>query len=171
MADHTVSIRDFDDHDRSAVAALQIENWISTYGHLAKAGFIDGPLQDSTNEEWKMAHFDGDDFALVATTSDDSVIGFITVLRRESYAFIDHLHVSPAHRRLGVGRKLMLAASSRILMQSYSIMRLTVYAENQRARTFYAALGGVEIEEYEDDTLGTTQQTWVVEWNGNIPTG
>jgi ribosomal protein S18 acetylase RimI-like enzyme len=166
----SVTIRDFRDDERNVIAALQIDSWLATYGHMASADVLAGTLQESIALEWESASFVGRDFALVAAAEDGAVIGFITVLDKASHAFIDHLHVRQTFHRSGVGRQLLLAASSRILQQGHSKMQLTVFSQNSRARAFYAAFGGVEIEEYDDDDiLGTKQKSWVVEWNGNIP--
>ena len=55
--------------------------------------------------------------------------------------YVDGLVVASAHRRLGVGRRLMDAAATWAKGQGAEQLVLTVWAGNAAARAFYQSLG------------------------------
>ena len=160
-------IRDFEDKDLDQVMELQLTSWRLTYGELASAEFFSSDLPQAIEEEWRHATFRSPDFALVAIRSG-RLVGFTTVLSKDDHAFIDHLHVSADCHRQGVGRSLLSMAAHRIHLQGHKVARLTVYQANKRARAFYSALAGKEIDTFIDTSLGQPHPCVTVEWKDNV---
>mgnify|MGYP006116005687 CR=1 FL=1 len=152
----------FVDADRPAVAALQLESWVDTYGEQADPQYIDA-LPELVDSRWRSLTFGPREFVMVC---DDAtrLAGFVTVLDRSSHAWVDNMHVAPAARRHGAGRALMAAAAQQMAFVGYDSMRLTVLETNERARAFYAALGGNEVGQYEVSFVGRQLQAIELEW-------
>ena len=55
------------------------------------------------------------------------------------------LYVATAEQRRGVGRAMLLAAARDLESLSYSELQIGVLTENQPARRYYEAMGGVEL--------------------------
>lgn len=58
----------------------------------------------------------------------------------------------------------MAAAAQQMAFVGYDSMRLTVLETNERARAFYAALGGNEVGQYEVSFVGRQLQAIELEW-------
>lgn len=65
--------------------------------------------------------------------------------------FIDALHVSPRHQRLGIGAALLRHAETAIAGAGYAHIRLETDTFNQQARAFYGKHGYAEIDFYPDE--------------------
>ncbi|MBB4867351.1 ribosomal protein S18 acetylase RimI-like enzyme [Pseudomonas nitritireducens] len=65
--------------------------------------------------------------------------------------FIDALHVSPRHQRLGIGAALLCHAEAAIAAAGHVRVRLETDTFNQQARAFYGKQGYVEIDFYPDE--------------------
>ena len=85
---------------------------------------------------------------LVAADAGDNVIGYLqmTVTRHLSYrgarrALLEDLRVSASHRRQGIGRRLVTAATAEARKAGCSIIQLFVHRDRDRARLFYQGLG------------------------------
>lgn len=65
--------------------------------------------------------------------------------------FIDALHVSPRHQRLGVGAALLRHAETAIADAGHAGVRLETDTFNQQARAFYGKHGYAEIDFYPDE--------------------
>ena len=73
--------------------------------------------------------------------------------------FIDALHVSSRHQRLGVGRALMDEAEKAIRAAGQTQVRLETDSFNERSQAFYKALGYEERGRYPD-----------LEWDSDLTT-
>ncbi|MBD9633742.1 MULTISPECIES: GNAT family N-acetyltransferase [unclassified Pseudomonas] len=65
--------------------------------------------------------------------------------------FIDALHVSPRHQRLGIGAALLNHAEAAISRNGSACVRLETDTFNQQARAFYGKHGYAEIDYYPDE--------------------
>ncbi|MGC4008069.1 MAG: GNAT family N-acetyltransferase [Pseudomonas sp.] len=65
--------------------------------------------------------------------------------------FIDALHVSPRHQRLGIGAALLRHAETAIASEGHTRIRLETDTFNQQARAFYGKHGYAEIDFYPDE--------------------
>ena len=65
--------------------------------------------------------------------------------------FIDALHVHSGFQRRGVGRLLLARAERGIAQKGFARARLETDTFNEQARSFYTALGYVEMAQYPDE--------------------
>ncbi|MDF3867231.1 GNAT family N-acetyltransferase [Pseudomonas denitrificans (nom. rej.)] len=65
--------------------------------------------------------------------------------------FIDALHVSPRHQRLGIGAALLRHAETAIAGAGHARIRLETDTFNQQARAFYGKHGYAEVDFYPDE--------------------
>ena len=65
--------------------------------------------------------------------------------------FIDALHVSPQHQRLGIGAALLHHAETAIARAGHARIRLETDTFNQQARAFYGKQGYAEVDFYPDE--------------------
>ncbi|MBD9501969.1 GNAT family N-acetyltransferase [Pseudomonas sp. BGr12] len=65
--------------------------------------------------------------------------------------FIDALHVSPRHQRLGIGAALLRHAETVIANAGHARIRLETDTFNQQARAFYGKHGYAEVDMYPDE--------------------
>jgi ribosomal protein S18 acetylase RimI-like enzyme len=76
-----------------------------------------------------------------------NLIGFAHSVIDEDTEFgtlLDNLHVSPSHKRRGLGTRLMLETALRLKVQASSTaLYLSVLADNEQAQRFYEAIGGI----------------------------
>ncbi len=82
---------------------------------------------------------------LVATTDDDTIVGFILgdrlVEHDDSIGHIKDFAVAPAYRRQGIGRQLLTAAIARLSIAGAHVVTLEVRASNDAAKALYQAVG------------------------------
>ncbi|MEM6496874.1 MAG: GNAT family N-acetyltransferase [Pseudomonadota bacterium] len=84
-------------------------------------------------------------------------------------AEIKHLYVGRAWRGRGIGHRLLAHAFQQLHLAGYHDVGLAVVKENTAARSFYAALGGVEITEFEDPGPLWKSRNILVAWS--LPVG
>lgn len=65
--------------------------------------------------------------------------------------FIDALHVSPRHQRLGIGAALLRHGEVAIADAGYVRVRLETDTFNLQARAFYGKQGYAEVDFYPDE--------------------
>ncbi|MDU4251965.1 GNAT family N-acetyltransferase [Pseudomonas sp.] len=65
--------------------------------------------------------------------------------------FIDALHVSPQHQRLGIGAALLHHAETAIARAGHACIRLETDTFNRQARAFYGKHGYAEVDFYPDE--------------------
>jgi N-acetylglutamate synthase-like GNAT family acetyltransferase len=64
--------------------------------------------------------------------------------------FVEALHVCSDYQRMGTGRRLVTCAEREIAHAGFDTVRVETDTFNERSRSFYAALGYVEIDRYPD---------------------
>jgi ribosomal protein S18 acetylase RimI-like enzyme len=93
--------------------------------------------------------------SFIVAELDGPIVGMV---HREG-DFIEALHVLPKHQRMGIGRRLMERAEQEIERSGSPHVRLETDTFNEGSRSFYAALGYVEVGRYPDE-----------EWNSGFTT-
>lgn len=78
---------------------------------------------------------------LLVATAEAGVVGYALAVPGEEEWYLAELAVAPAARREGHGRRLVAAVAARC-----TTLRVTVAADDDRARAFYDALGFERVE-------------------------
>lgn len=84
---------------------------------------------------------------LLVAAEGERLLGFVVFTRRfEAHMgrfslWIADLHVASSQRRRGVGKALMRAVAKRAREQQCGLVAWDLWAKNDRARSFYLALG------------------------------
>ncbi|WP_379062092.1 GNAT family N-acetyltransferase [Mesorhizobium sp. UC22_110] len=104
---------------------------------------VGGRFVEEQGLDFLVATVDGDVAGLVSWQDD----------------FIDALHVSTRHQRLGIGRALMMEAEKAMQAAGHAQVRLETDSFNQQSQGFYKALGYEEKGRYPD-----------LEWESDLTT-
>ena len=153
---HPLPLRDATDADAAELAALHVEVWRTTYGHLAPAEAIERLDEAKRLPYWqRITEATASDSGAIVAVSDDAIVGVVSFGPSSSEAFagaveIDHLYVRASARGTGTGRALLLAAFERLTGLGHRRAALAVVEQNEAARRFYAAMGGVEVDCFTD---------------------
>jgi len=131
--------------DARSIAAVHIASWRAIYkGHMPDDVLKDLDLEQRAavwHERLALASID----CIVAEAPP--VVGFCSLsASRDSdcepaTGEITAIYLDPQHWRRGVGRQLVVAAVARAQERGYRNLTLWVLRENQRARSFYEAVG------------------------------
>ena len=145
MADMTIRYARAD--DPTAISALHFNSWLSAYRGMLPDSYLDGPLKEELEAYWTQAlPRAGELDTILVAVRDDVLCGFIAVwndAERAGMAFIDNLHVDPALRGGGIGRRLIAEAAAQLQAKDYQGVYLLVLTGNTGARRLYERLGGV----------------------------
>ncbi|NWK45422.1 GNAT family N-acetyltransferase [Ralstonia pickettii] len=137
--------------DASVIADIHTRSWQSAYRGLGI--LTDAYLDDVANVEmqakWheRMTAPAAGQYVWCADL-DGETIGFLCALRGDDTpwgALVDNLHLLPASRGHGVGKRLMGEAARWAAAQGITQLHLLVYEANTAAIGFYEALGGVSV--------------------------
>ena len=154
--------------DADRVAALHAASWRSAYRGLLADAYLDGDIAAERRAVWRdrLATAGAGEETILAS-SGDVVLGFCC-FRIDADplwgTLVDNLHADPAHRGLGVGRRLLSEAAGRAgAMAPGRPVHLFCLAGNGAARGFYERLGG-EVVERRDDAEPDGQRHPVVRY-------
>jgi [ribosomal protein S18]-alanine N-acetyltransferase len=101
------------------------------------------PSWGATRIGWHVRHPE----SVVLTARSDRAIAAFAIMRfAEEAAHLNLLAVDPAHRRRGIGRRLITWLEETALTAGTFRIGLELRALNAAARAFYAALGYRELE-------------------------
>lgn len=144
----TVTIRDARAGDSAALARIQLASWRSAYAGILPQDYLDHFTDAEQEEDWRDLLAQPDhDLLLVAESKAGAVVGYALAgpVRSEEKEFASEviaLHILPAWRGRGIGRRLFTAAATRLRDQGYPSLVLWVLEKNSPARGFYEHLGG-----------------------------
>lgn len=163
-----MSLRPASAGDATAIADLQTRRWQDAYAGQLDARFLAETLPGTLADYWGKA-FDGRDPRDVVLLAEraDRLDGFVALGRAAAdpgLAFIDHVHVDPALRRQGLGRRLMAAAARVAEDQGRGAVYLMVLSSNAAALAFYRRLGGRVGAAIPDRVFGLDVTARRVEW-------
>lgn len=141
--------------DAPGLAQLHVRVWRDTYRDLAPPEAL-ARLDETRREEQWRAHLSrpAPAGAILAEEAGE-VVGLVGYGPASNPVFagraeIGNLYVDAAQRGTGLGRRLMQAAFSTLAAGGAEAVGLAVVRQNLTARRFYAALGGVEVAEFQD---------------------
>ncbi len=148
-----LSIRTGKVDDALCIAALATQTFLDTYA-------TDGVRADLAREVFALcstsafeAHLREPQIAFLLAVRGPHLLGFAQLhlaLRNAGNTAhagceIVRLYVQPNQKRRGIGRALMEAAHTRSRAAGATTTWLTAWAENRRARAFYAAIGYTDV--------------------------
>jgi ribosomal protein S18 acetylase RimI-like enzyme len=150
-----VELRPATTDDVAAVAALHAESWQRTYRGIYSDAYLDTGVHAERLAVWteRFAHPRPDQRTVVAI-HDGALVGFVHTYLDDDARFgalLDNLHVAAGRQRRGLGRRLVGAAADAVVAERPGRgLFLWVLEPNSRARAFYAAIGGTEMDRAED---------------------
>jgi ribosomal protein S18 acetylase RimI-like enzyme len=141
--------------DAATVAALHLASWRDSYRGIMGDDFLDDEAPRLFPEHWTetLSRRPLPGLVLLATVGGEAA-GFVAVWRRGEIAYVDNLHVRPGLRGAGIGRALLRHAAARMHRRGCRRAELDVFAGNERAIRFYAALGAEIGAELPGETFG-----------------
>ncbi len=138
-------IRNASIEDAREIAEVHIASWRAIYrGHMPTS-VLDALDIEQRTAQWRewLALPDAD----CMVVESPPIIGFCNVAPcrdadiEPNTGEITAIYLHPDHWRRGIGRELLAAAVGRACEQGHYALSLWVLRENQRARSFYEALG------------------------------
>lgn len=137
--------------DADAIARIHAESWRTAYRGALSDAYLSGPIAAERSAVWRerFANPPAGQYVAIAELDGD-IAGFVCAYGGHDArwgTFIDNLHVLPAHKRLGLGARLMRDAAA-WSMQAHpgQGMYLWVLESNAPARAFYERIGGEQVE-------------------------
>jgi ribosomal protein S18 acetylase RimI-like enzyme len=158
-----VCIRDGDVRDALDIESVHFASREAAYAERVSQWPPPGPDREGRAERWRAWLGDPAISCLVGAT-DGAIVGFCTVRPSPdvdaglSVADMPTLYVRPDLWRVGVGRALCEAGMVRASERGFGTLTLWVLEMNERARSFYQALGfawdgGEKVDEATSDRL------------------
>lgn len=148
--------------DIPACAAVHIESCLDIYRPFVSPGVHATSLPDNLKAIWADERLENGDFIMMAEDVGE-VVGLVTV-RNKTTPYIDHFHVRPARKGVGIGRLLMRAAVTEMLSRGMDHCYLDVAIGNDAALAFYTALGGEVGEQITGDLFGHPLDARIIHW-------
>ncbi len=132
--------------DAGAIAGLHADSWRRHYRGAYADAYLDGDVVSERQAVWsaRLAVDDGSTCTLLAE-DDGEFVGFVHVVFDDDPrwgSLVDNLHVVWAHKRHGVGTRLMSAAGTSVLGHGRGGLYLWVLEQNTAAQAFYGTRGG-----------------------------
>src|ERR1700722_12322057 len=159
------SIRRATPEDAEAIARVHVESWQTSYRGILPDGFLEDLSVADRTKHWKRNLTEPESgiagissaapsghATFVALGPDKGVVGFCSAgpnrggaqtFAGEVYA----IYLLDGAKRQGLGRALFLEAARWLATRQLEPLVVWVLADNQRAREFYRALGGRELEQ------------------------
>lgn len=159
----------FDQSDVDIIARLHAASWRVAYRGILADAYLDDDLESERRGVWreKLAE-PASGPGWIASVAEEPA-GFVFTRPHDDRTWgmlVDNLHVLAAHQGLGIGRRLLHTAGRWAHDHlANSPVYLWVYADNIRARGFYARVGGQEVEAvHRDANDGGTHLEYRVRW-------
>ena len=145
--------------DRIAVRDLHTASWRVAYAHAVPASALGESLDAEMAARWDEMPPD-----VFVARDGGRITGFVRLMQKQGWPYIDNLHIHPDLRGQGVGRALMGAAVRHLQSQGEGRLWLTVLGSNTGARAFYTAMAGFEGAQMSEILLGRRVATYPVIW-------
>jgi GNAT superfamily N-acetyltransferase len=136
--------------DARQIAEVHVRAWRAAYRGLLPDEVLDGLSVEDRERSWRelLSDPDGRSFTLVAAGGEPGVEGFCAVAVPSRDHDADALtaevaatYVAPGRWRTGIGSALLRTALEELRSGGWREVTLWVFAENDRARSFYAKFG------------------------------
>lgn len=160
----TAPIRPARPEDHAAIAALQIASWRSVYAGLVPDAYLGAPAAQEIEARWQGFQPGRRDLLLVAGPDVGPIEGFVYVQGDKEPPYVDSLHVSPALKGRGTGRRLLQAAAQALIARGRQGLWLTVVAGNDGALAFYQRVGAEQQSPQQEPFGGASVTTYPMVW-------
>ena len=133
--------------DPQALGQVQVTSWRSAFRGIASDDYLDHQANvENQVEDWKKILTDDTQLVFVAE-NDQHLIGYAWAQREKNPDIewdseLISMHLLPAFKRQGIGRKLFSTVSTELQKQGCASVYLWVFEDNRSARAFYESLGG-----------------------------
>ncbi|MFT3966975.1 MAG: GNAT family N-acetyltransferase [Sphingobium sp.] len=162
-----VTLREAVEGDAAELGSLHVASWHETYRGILPDELLAGLSADSRAAMWRKilcGRQASGSTALFIAEDGDGMIGFgccgeqrdETLGQAGFSGEISAIYILRSHQNAGVGRSLMAAMSRALLARGHRSASLWVLHENDRARAFYEAMGGMIVGEKVDERPGAT---------------
>jgi L-amino acid N-acyltransferase YncA len=156
-----ISIRTARPEDAAGIARVHVDSWKRAYTGLIPQDFLDSLSYTDREGPWKhwLTHGLNGTYAWVAVTEQDEVVGFTTVGPERDADPLYHgelysLYLLPSVQRQGIGSRLVQTGAHQLVALGLNSMIIWVLEDNP-ARLFYAASGGIHLEDHRKEiTIG-----------------
>ena len=133
--------------DASAIAEVHVASWQSAYRDILPAELLSTLNVERRTEAWRRVLEGGPGSVLLATTTDQDVLGFCHVgpnrgAPTEFLGEVYAIYLLQHARRRGVGRDLFTRATDVLRSRAHPSFLVWVLDVNLEARRFYERLGG-----------------------------
>ncbi len=131
--------------DAAAIASAQVEAWRAAYEGLMPPAFLAALDATRVRERWEQGLRTA--VSVLVVEADGEVVGFCRygpsrdADASQSIGEIVAINLHPTSWRQGLGRALLLEATSRLRAAGFTEATLWVVHGNERARRFYEAQG------------------------------
>ncbi|MCU1421545.1 MAG: beta-lactamase [Microbacteriaceae bacterium] len=134
-----VVLRTAQPDDLHAVVGIFLECWRVSYAAVLPAGVLDRMDDASARDLWRSALARPGTTLLAAR--DGRPLGLVRFTRDGTTGHIASLYVSPASQGEGLGRRLLAAAESELMLDGAEHATLWVFRDNAPSIAFYARNG------------------------------
>jgi GNAT superfamily N-acetyltransferase len=149
--------------DESGIAEVQVSAWKITYRGLISQEVLEGLSVSAKVAMWRKvidtaSKAENRKTVLVAVDADSKIVGFLAGGQsRDSSdigsAELNAIYIDPAQQGAGIGTKLVKKFVSWLLVTEFTQLRVWALASNP-CRRFYEKLGGQELAEIREITIG-----------------
>ena len=147
ISDSNYSLGLFQEKDKDSLLLI-LETYHYEHQTMEDGGGTGEPFDGDDYREW-FASDDVNKVSIVAKAGDDTVVGFLLLQTDDGmpelvgpHWAITDFFVDGAHRRHGLGKKLIEYASSHCIGDGrYDILEASSVLSNKRASDFYVSLG------------------------------
>ena len=156
--------------DVTSIASLHADSWRRSYRGIYSNAYLDDDVDAERLAAWteRFARPRPDQRTVLAE-DDGELVGFVHTLLDDDPtwgALLDNLHVRAEWQRRSLGSVLVAASAHAVVEERPGRgLYLWVLERNARARAFYVARGGAEVERAEETAPdGTTTTCLRVAW-------
>ena len=158
--------------DAAGIARVHVDSWRSTYAGIMPDTLLAGMTYADREEMWinRLSNQENPNPLLVAEDPDGRIVGFAAAgperTNRPDYgAEVYAIYLLEAEQGAGIGKALFREAASRLREMGYDSVLVWVARDNP-ACGFYEALGGVLIDEKEEEYGGRGIKLLAYGWQG-----
>jgi L-amino acid N-acyltransferase YncA len=158
--------------DAAGIARVHVDSWRSTYAGIMPDTLLAGMTYADREEMWinRLSNQENPNPLLVAEDAQGRIVGFAAAgperTSRPDYgAEVYAVYLLEAEQGAGIGKVLFTEAASRLRELGYDSLLVWVARDNP-ACGFYAALGGVLIDEKEEEYGGRGIKLLAYGWQG-----